>query len=850
MKEERKLTKEDIDRVRGIEGFPIAKDEDIIALSRPPYYTACPNPFIADFIKENGTPYDEATDDYHREPFAADVSEGKNDPIYNAHSYHTKVPHKAIMRYILHYTNPGDIVFDGFCGTGMTGVAAQICGCPDGTFQYQLEQEMPKIKFGTRYAIINDLSPAATHIAQNYNAPVDTKEFDSEMNRIIAECKHEYGWMYETMHTDGKGHPFTGIDGKAAIGIINYTIWSDVYVCPSCSKEFVFWNVAVNQEDGQIKDEFCCPHCKSALTKRDCTHATETHFDELVHSPVTVAKQVPVLINYSVGKKRYNKAPDENDQLLIGRINTTKTDYPVPVFRWPDGEKTREPLNLGMEYIHQIYTKRNLIVYSGLVNKAKASKCSFLLFPITGLNIHINKMRRYQPVKPGGTPGLPGTLFISSVGVELSIFDGLPRKIRDVKKAIYPAKDTTYVTTQSLTDMQNLADNSVDYMFTDPPFGSNINYSELNFLLEAWLGVTTSSKEEAIMSNKQNKKLFQYQDLMERAFQQCFRVLKPNRWMTVEFHNSQNAVWNAIQEALLRSGFIVADVRVINKEQGSFNQVTAQGAVKQDLIISAYKPKESFVRQFTERAGDPEMAWEFVRQHLQNVPIAPDSTGKIEVVAERQDYLLFDRMVAFHIMNGIPVPMDAHSFYLGLRERFIMRDGVFFLADQVNEYDERRSKMELQDQQLSLIISDEKTAIQWLGVQLTQERQSYSDIQPKYLQELHQAKFEVLPELLNMLKENFLQDDEGKWYMPNLSDKADLEKLRRKRLIKDFYDIYAKGTARIKNARTEAIRVGFDECWKERNYSLIVQVGDRLPETVLQEDPALLMYYDNAANRM
>ena len=96
--EPRKLTKEDIDKVRNIEGFPIGTDEDIIALSDAPYYTACPNPFIEEFIKENGTPYDEATDDYHREPFAADVSEGKNDPIYTAHTYHTKVPHKAIMQ--------------------------------------------------------------------------------------------------------------------------------------------------------------------------------------------------------------------------------------------------------------------------------------------------------------------------------------------------------------------------------------------------------------------------------------------------------------------------------------------------------------------------------------------------------------------------------------------------------------------------------------------------------------------------------------------------------------------------------------------------------------------------------
>jgi len=102
---------------RKIEGFPIGKDEDILALSDPPYYTACPNPWLDEFIKGYGTPYD-PNKPYHREPFAADVSEGKTHPIYTAHSYHTKVPHRAIMRYLLHYTQPGDVVFDGFCGTG------------------------------------------------------------------------------------------------------------------------------------------------------------------------------------------------------------------------------------------------------------------------------------------------------------------------------------------------------------------------------------------------------------------------------------------------------------------------------------------------------------------------------------------------------------------------------------------------------------------------------------------------------------------------------------------------------------------------------------------------------------
>src|SRR5438034_6103487 len=85
---------------RRIEGFPVGADEDILALSDPPYYTACPNPFIEEFLRRCGKPYDPKTDDYRREPFAVDVSEGKSDPIYCAHSYHTKVPHRAIMRYL------------------------------------------------------------------------------------------------------------------------------------------------------------------------------------------------------------------------------------------------------------------------------------------------------------------------------------------------------------------------------------------------------------------------------------------------------------------------------------------------------------------------------------------------------------------------------------------------------------------------------------------------------------------------------------------------------------------------------------------------------------------------------
>jgi DNA modification methylase/DNA-directed RNA polymerase subunit RPC12/RpoP len=838
-----KLTKEHLDKVRHIEGFPIGRDEDIIALSQPPYYTACPNPFIEDFIKEHGKPYDEETDDYHREPFAADVSEGKNDPIYNAHSYHTKVPYKAIMRYILHYTEPGDIVFDGFCGTGMTGVAAQMCGNPDPEFKFKIEQEMPYVKWGARKAILNDLSPAATFIAANYNLPVDVFEFEKEARRILEECEKECGWMYETQHVDEKGRVITGIGGKPIMGRINYVVWSDVFVCPHCSKEIIFWDAAVDREKGKVADRFNCPHCKSQLKKADCDRARETVYDRALKENHTFTKQVPVLINYSVGKKRYEKKPDAFDLELLQKIEEMDIPYWYPTDRLPEGEKTREPIRLGITHVHHFYTKRNLWVLAAVNHKIKIEKVRMLL---TSSMIRTSKMYKFTLDRKMGT--VSGTYYIPSLWAENSSFKLMGYKLREFMKADLSVNKECSIQCGSLNDFRNLPSNSIDYIFTDPPYGSNLMYSELNFLWEAWLKVFTNNKPEAVVNKVQKKGLAEYQELMEKCFAECYRILKPGRWMTVEFHNSSNAVWNAIQEALLRAGFVVADVRMLDKEQGSFNQVTAHGAVKQDLIISAYKPKESFKRRFLEQGGSVEAVWDFVRQHLEQLPVVVESKGKLGVIAERQAYLLFDRVVAYHVGNGIPVPLDAGDFYKGLRERFVERDGMYFLPEQVNEYDEKRLRMEVENVQTSFVVADEKTAIQWLYKELATP-QTYQEIQPKFIQELHQIRHEKMPELLDILKENFLQDEEGRWYIPDLNKASDLVKLREKRLLKEFEE-YVAGSGRLKVFRMEAIRAGFDRCWKQRDFKTIVQVAKRLPEKVIQEDPAILMYYDNALGKL
>ena len=431
---------------------------------------------------------------------------------------------------------------------------------------------------------------------------------------------------------------------------------------------------------------------------------------------------------------------------------------------------------------------------------------------------------------------------------EINVLDFFERKIKRYLEANL-VNDSNIVSTGSCTDLRNVPSNSIDYIFTDPPFGSNINYSELSFAWEAWLGVKTNNKEEAIINNTQKKQLSDYQELMEKCFCEYYRVLKPNRWMTVEFHNSKNSVWNAIQEALLKAGFIIADVRTLDKKQGSFKQVTTSTAVKQDLVISAYKPKESFKRKLIEEAGSPETAWEFTKQHLENIPVVVVKNNKIELISERQAFLLFDRMVAYHIVNGIPVPIDASDYYKGLDDRYLKRDGMYFLPDQVNEYDTARIVNDVEPIQFSFIVSNEKTAIAWLYQQLDTP-QTYAEIQPKFMQEIKTVdKFEAMPELAVLLEENFLQDDKGRWYVPDVTKEADVAKLREKNLLKEF-EGYLATKGKLKLFRAEAIRVGFAKLWRDKNYKLIVETAERLPEQIIQEDDKLLMYYDISLGRV
>lgn len=874
---------------RQIEGFPVGKDEDILALSDPPYYTACPNPWLEDFVNHFGTPYD-SKKQYHRKPYVADVSEGKTHPIYLAHSYHTKVPHRAIMRYILHYTEPGDLVFDGFAGTGMTGVAAALCGNrgeiqaleariePDGSIVGLGTDSNPKI--GARRAVLNDLSPVAAFIAYNYNSSADSKGFEKEANKVLREIESEVGWMYKTTHTNGESAD------------INFTVWSDVFSCPECGNEIIFWDDAVTE--GDVKDEITCPHCTAQLTKKKLQRLTETDFDHITKKPVVRAKRKPVLINYTFGGARFTKKPDESDLALVAKIASQPLNRWFPNTEIPQDSdlwKERDYSSLGIFRANDFYSRRNLImcaVAKELIMKRDGRMRGALWFWFQSVLMGFSLVNRYlKNAFSQVNRILSGTLYVGAMQSEVSPRYALNGKIRKHARLFGSHQSQNIVATSSAEQMR-IPDSSIDYIFLDPPFGSNIIYSDLSFLWEAWLGVTTRLNSEAVVHRRKKKdarSLEAYADVMRICFSEAFRILKPGRWITVEFSNTRATVWNSIQIALEQAGFVVANVSALDKKMGSFKAVTTPTAVKQDLVISAYKPNGGLEARFANVAEKAQGSWEFVRSHLKYLPVVKQSGGEMEFIAERDPRIIFDRMVAFYFQHGVEVPMNSAEFQAGLAQNFIERDGMYFLSEQATEY-ERKKQLSKGLGQRPLFIDDERSAIEWLRHYLKQRPSEAGHLTNEFNAQIRGStwrKGEVRPELRDLLRLNFLcyngtgdvpnqihsylstnykeyrslsKSDpllqakaKDCWFVPDPNNAIQLEQIRERELLRAF-DIYRLSKERkITEFRIEALRAGFKKAWQEKDYQTIIAVAAKIPQIVIQEDPKLLMWHSNACTR-
>jgi hypothetical protein len=466
----------------------------------------------------------------------------------------------------------------------------------------------------------------------------------------------------------------------------------------------------------------------------------------------------------------------------------------------------------------------------------------------------------------------------------MSVVTLLDERFKQIMRAAKKLPRTALVGTQSATDYRSIPDGSLDYIFIDPPFGSNIMYSELSFLWEAWLQAFTDNKHEAIENKTQSKSLESYRHLIRDCFAEAYRILKPGRWITIEFSNTQAAVWNSIQSALSETGFVVANVAALDKKRGGLNAIVGATAVKQDLVISAYKPNGGLESRFAKTGGSEESAWDFARTHLLYLPTVKVKDGRLEFIAERDPRIIFDRMVAWFVRHNVMVPMSTQEFQAGMAQKFVVRDGMVFLPEQVTEYDKKRLQVAVAPQ-MELFVYDERSAIDWLSDFLKRRPSTYQEIHPEFISQLGAGwkRHESKPELSALLEDNFIRYDgtgevpsqihsylstnhkdlrsldksnpalmakaKDRWYVPDPNKAQDLEKKREKTLLKEF-EAYKSHTGRkIKESRLEVLRAGFRAAWTNKDYKTIMSVANKLPDETLQEDEKLLLWYDQALTR-
>ncbi len=495
----------------------------------------------------------------------------KGSIYYRAHSYHTKVPPEGIARLVEHYTDPGEPVVDPFCGSGMTGVACRLTG---------------------RHGVLSDLSPAAVHIARGYASTITSSTFSALAESVLAALQDTELRLYRAVC------PLCGDRAR-----VEYTVWSDVFACPACEAETVFWEAALDH-DGTIRRELACAGCGATARKTSMRWVRSVPVRHSLSCRCSAKRIEHDLSSHAVEEwAAYDRTH------IADWYPTTVFDSGREMWRGQHGDQ-------GLSTAADFFTARNLETLAKAWAAASSSHddvaAQALRFLCTSVINRASRRYQWNPKRP--TNVLSSTMYVASLSYEFNVGSLLRRKARtlaDLYRSFEGRCGHVDVAQRPAQHLADVPDSSVPYVFTDPPFGSNIFYADSSFLWEAWLGTETDQRMEAVVNKSVaakdgGKTLADYEKLMTGAFEECARVLRPGGWMSVMFHNSDDQVWSALERSIEDSGFVVEAAVAFDKSQASFKGLKGQNAGERvanfDLVL--HLRRRAAARRSTVERGD------------------------------------------------------------------------------------------------------------------------------------------------------------------------------------------------------------------------------------------------------
>jgi len=490
------------------------------------------------------------------------ITAPRTDPIYNCHGYLTKVPIGAIEPFIETFTQRGETIADFFAGSGMTGLAAVRLG---------------------RKARLSDISVLGRHIATGYSTSIVPGLFQQRAERVVAKARRAIGDLYSTRRAAD----------NAMVEMVR-AVWSFTYICPSCQAPLVYYR-HLSKTGTPPKS---CPSCDTPFVRRSWRRGTD----------------VPVEV---VARNREGRLAEQSvsdfDLQMIERATADPRQKEVPCLVIDEEREMFSRSGLGKAGLVRtadFFSPRNAIALLELwrtINEVEdAALRQKLRFAFTAILPRASRRYQWSAQRPLNAQNQ--TYYIAPVYYEWNVFELFGRKVEAALRSDEilfldgpllrgrPQEDMDY-TLASADRLAHLASESVDYVFTDPPFGSNIFYSDMNLFHEAWLGEVTNHASEAVVHTTGKRKKGaseRYEALLRSAFAEAFRVLKPGRYMSVVFGNSSGQIWGQVQRAIRDAGFKAAPahVAILDKGQRSVKGLNSgsESVVTVDLVLTVQKP--------------------------------------------------------------------------------------------------------------------------------------------------------------------------------------------------------------------------------------------------------------------
>ncbi len=439
------------------------------------------------------------------------------------------------------------------------------------------------IKLG-RTGIGVDLNPLSCFIAENSISKLEIEKFEDAFNAIYKKCFSKYSDFYRTQ-------------------------------CPNCKKYTLFENcVWVEDKISVLKGK--CNSCGQFKKK-----ANSFDLAQLSQSKKILAKQE------GRNKKYYPK-----DEILQYVKRSQKT------------------------HINQLFSDRALLILGAIreeiFSMPNGSTKNALLLTFSSMLPNVSKMIPGDLKTVNGKSGwVVSKLWAPKIHTEKNIFDSFNNRFKKIKSGKtetnqFHDKSSYKIYNQSSESLKQIKSSSIDYIFTDPPYGESIAYFGLSMFFNAWLKHDVIYNSEIIFDPYRNKKHEDYANRLHNVFKELYRVLKSERYLSFTFHNRDLKIWKCMIEAVDKAGFKL--INIVYQEQAvqsGTQGLNFKNTFKGDFVYN-------YVKESKKNIAVKKKFYEFEE-------ISKKILSKVDQIYKKYEHLtsdkLYEYLIPFVIKNNLYV---------------------------------------------------------------------------------------------------------------------------------------------------------------------------------------------------